>query len=167
MGFTARRQPIPCQFLQNTNVVTLFECPQHPVCCKNPKTVVALDMCLGFENTSIYGAKRLTSWRHNVIRKLARVSGNTLRVFSSLANQIMCNKQSALEFLIPLLSTLFDYYGKYRYMDRKTNNLAYNIMWLFMVNIGIISENQYQEGMLFLYDRIPKIYLIRLFSIVH
>ena len=32
------------------------------------------------ENTSIYGAKTLTPWRHNVFRKLARVSVNPMRV---------------------------------------------------------------------------------------
>ena len=56
---------------------------------------------MNIENTSIYGEKH---WRHDVTmssEKLARVSVNTLWVLqliaNALANQIMCNKHSALE----------------------------------------------------------------------
>ena len=57
--------------------------PTTPCLSQKCRKIVFLWTCIyvmDVENTSIYGAKTLTSWRHNVLRKLTRVSVNPLRV---------------------------------------------------------------------------------------
>ena len=54
---------------------------------------------MNIENTSFYGAKK--RWRHDVTISSENLQGYLwipCAFYSSFANQIMCNKQSALEF---------------------------------------------------------------------
>ena len=66
--------------------------PGRPTCRKNTKTVVAMDVYLDYECW-----KHQYLWCENVDVMMSQCLWIPYEFYSSLANQIMCNKQFALE----------------------------------------------------------------------
>ena len=73
--------------------------PTMPCLSQNPKTVVAMDVSkLWTLKIPVFMVQNF--WRHDLTMSSENLQGYLwipCEIYSSLANQIMCNKQSALE----------------------------------------------------------------------